>query len=87
MTATIREHDRPGQQPLPVNRATTADCIVDELKVTLSHSRRMDRLLPGLSPTGRGLTFDSVVVDFRDGRITFERLYWGGLSVHRKAGG
>jgi carboxymethylenebutenolidase len=42
----------------------------------------MDWMLPGISPTGKRVEVPLIVfVGFRDGKITFERVYWDQASV------
>lgn len=71
----------------PVNRVVGRDQIVDELQVRFTHSNQMDWLLPGIGPTGRRVTIDFVVViQFRDGKVACERIYWDQASVLRQIG-
>ena len=71
----------------PVNRVVGGDQIVDELQVRFTHSNQMDWLLPGIAPTGRLVTIDFVVViQFRDGKVACERIYWDQASVLRQIG-
>jgi carboxymethylenebutenolidase len=56
--------------------------IVDEFVFRCTHSVRMDWLAPGVEPTGRRLEIATVVVvEFRDGKISAERIYWDQASV------
>jgi carboxymethylenebutenolidase len=42
----------------------------------------MDFILPGVAPTGRVVEMAlAVVVDFEDGKIAAERIYWDQASV------
>jgi carboxymethylenebutenolidase len=69
------------------NRVLGNDQLVDELHVTFTHTRQMDWFLPGVAPTGRKVEFDVVVVvQFRDGRIACERIYWDQATVLRQVG-
>jgi carboxymethylenebutenolidase len=71
----------------PRNRVVGKDQIVDELQVRFTHSNQMDWLLPGIAPTGRLVTIDFVVViQFRDGKVACERIYWDQASVLRQVG-
>ena len=48
--------------------------------ISFTHDCEMPALLPGVEPTGRKVTIPLVVVvvvRFKDGRIAFERIYWG----------
>jgi carboxymethylenebutenolidase len=47
----------------------------------------MDWFLPGVSPTNRKVEVDVVVVvQFRDDRISCERIYWDQATVLRQVG-
>jgi len=71
----------------PRNRVVGKDQIVDELQVRFTHSNQMDWLLPGIAPTGRLVTIDFVIViQFRDGKVACERIYWDQASVLRQVG-
>jgi carboxymethylenebutenolidase len=50
--------------------------------VTATHSVQMDWLLPGLPPTGKRMEIAVVaIVNFRDGKLASERIYWDQASV------
>jgi carboxymethylenebutenolidase len=67
---------------VPVARTIGADRIVDEFVFRCTHSVRMDWLAPGVEATGRRIEIPMVVaVDFRDGRIAAERIYWDQAGV------
>jgi carboxymethylenebutenolidase len=67
---------------VPVARTIGADRIVDEFVFRCTHSVRMDWLAPGIEATGRRIEIPMVVaVDFRDGRIAAERIYWDQAGV------
>jgi carboxymethylenebutenolidase len=71
----------------PTNRVLGADQLVDELRVTFTHAKAMNWLLPGVPPTGRRIEMDVViVVPFRDGLIGGERIYWDHATVLRQVG-
>jgi carboxymethylenebutenolidase len=58
------------------------DRVVDELLVTGTHDRPMPFSLPGIAPTGRRFTLPHVaVVEFRDGLIASEHIYWDQASL------
>jgi len=47
-----------------------------------THDIEMDGILPGVAPTGRFVEMAlAVVVDFEDGKISAERIYWDQASV------
>jgi carboxymethylenebutenolidase len=71
----------------PLNRVLGADQLVDELRVTFNHTKPMEWLLPGVTPTDRRIDMDVVVVvSFRDGRVAGERVYWDHAAVLRQVG-
>jgi carboxymethylenebutenolidase len=66
----------------PVARTIGDDRIIDEFVFRCTHSVRMDWLAPGIAPTGRRIEIAKVVaVEFRDGKIAAERIYWDQASV------
>jgi carboxymethylenebutenolidase len=69
------------------NRVMTEDTIVEEAKVRLVHSKQMDWFLPGIPPTGKTIEAELVIViQFRDGKMAAERIYWDQAAVLRQIG-
>ena len=69
----------------PSNRVVGDNQLVDELHVAFTHSQRMEWFLPGIDPTNRRVEIDIVViVQFRDGKIACERIYWDQATVLRQ---
>ena len=69
------------------NRVMTEDTIVEEAKVRLVHSKQMDWFLPGIPPTGKTIEMELVIViQFRDGKMAAERIYWDQAAVLRQIG-
>jgi carboxymethylenebutenolidase len=69
----------------PVNRVVGDNQIVDELHASFTHTKQMDWFLPGVSPTKLKVDVDFVVVvQFRDGLIACERIYWDHATVLRQ---
>jgi carboxymethylenebutenolidase len=65
-----------------VTRTVGTDRIVDELIFKFTHSTEMDFFLPGLAPTGKRVEIPLVaIVQFRDGKIDSEHIYWDQASV------
>lgn len=65
-----------------VSRTVGADCIVDEVIFSFTHTKPVDWMLPGIAPTGRKVEVPLVaVVKFRDGKIAHEHIYWDQASV------
>lgn len=71
----------------PVNRIVGDGQLVDELHVTLTHTKPMDWFLPGVPPTNRRVEVDIVVVvQFSGELIACERVYWDHATVLRQVG-
>ena len=69
------------------NRVFGQDQLVEEDHLRFTHKRRMDWLLPGAPATNRVIDVDFViVVQFRDGRLACERIYWDQATVLRQVG-
>lgn len=69
------------------NRVVTEACIVEEAKIRFRHTKQMDWFLPGVPPTGKLIEIDFVIfVDFRDGKMAAERIYWDHATVLRQIG-
>ena len=72
----------PDLEILPISRTIAGDRLVDEMVARFTHSVRMDWALPGVTPTGRRVLLPLVViVDFRDGKLASERIYWDQASL------
>ena len=72
----------PDVEMIPVARTVCANRIVDEFIFRFTHTARMDWLAPGVEPTGRRVEVAMlVVVEFRDGKIAAERIYWDQATV------
>jgi carboxymethylenebutenolidase len=74
----------PDAENVLLSRTVGADRIVDELLLRFTHTIPMDWLLPGISPTGKRVEVPLVVViQFRDGKMASEHIYWdqAGLLV------
>jgi carboxymethylenebutenolidase len=66
----------------PVSRTIGTDRLVDEMVVRFTHNIAMDWMLPGLAPTGKRVEIAVVViVQFRNGKMFSERIYWDQASV------
>jgi carboxymethylenebutenolidase len=74
-------------QTRQVSRTVGENQVVDELRMTFTHDRRLDIMLPGIPPTGRRITVPVVVVvGFEDGRVSHEHIYWDQATVLVQAG-
>lgn len=70
-----------------VARTVGKDRIVDELIHKFAHTIEMPWILPGIKPTGRRVEIAViVVVQFKDGKIAGERIYWDQASVLAQVG-
>ena len=68
-------------------RTVGVDRIVDEMAFSFTHEIDMPWILPGIPPTGRQIEIAVVaVIQFVDGRIAGERIYWDQASVLLQAG-
>jgi carboxymethylenebutenolidase len=66
----------------PVSRTVGADRLVDEMVVRFTHTTMIDWMLPGIPPTGRSVEIPMVaIVQFRDGKLAHEHIYWDQASV------
>jgi carboxymethylenebutenolidase len=66
----------------PVSRTIGDDRIVDEMVFEFTHTIPMDWMLPGIPPTGMHVRVPLVaIVNFRDGRLAHEHIYWDQASV------
>jgi carboxymethylenebutenolidase len=69
------------------NRVFGQDQLVEEDHLRFTHKRRMDWLLPGAPATNRVIDVDFViVVQFREGKLACERIYWDQATVLRQVG-
>src|SRR5947207_2696317 len=72
----------PDMEMVPVSRTIGSDQLVDEMVIKFTHSLEMDWMLPGIPATGRRVEVPLVViVQFRDGKLAHEHIYWDQASV------
>jgi carboxymethylenebutenolidase len=65
-----------------ISRTVDKDQVVDELILSFTHDREIDFMLPGVPPTGRYVELPHVVVmNFKDGKIAHEHIYWDQASL------
>jgi carboxymethylenebutenolidase len=70
-----------------ITRTIGQDRIVDELIHTFTHTIEMPWILPGVPPTGRRVEIAVVaVIQFKDGKIASEHIYWDQASVLAQVG-
>jgi carboxymethylenebutenolidase len=66
----------------PVSRTIGVDRLVDEFVVHFTHTTEIDWMLPGIAPTGREVSIPTVaIVQFKDGKLVHEHIYWDQASV------
>ena len=74
-------------QMTTTNRVFGRDQLVEEAHLRFTHTQRMDWFLPGVPATHRAVEVDFViVVQFRDGKLAAERIYWDHATVLRQTG-
>ena len=67
---------------VPVSRTVGGSSLVDEMIFRFTHTREVDWMLPGVAPTGRRVEVPLVaVVQFLDGKLVHEHIYWDQASV------
>ena len=77
----------PDVEMIPISRTVGTDQLVDEMVVRFTHTIPMDWILPGVPPTGRRVEIPLVVVvQFRDGKLAHEHIYWDQASVLAQLG-
>jgi carboxymethylenebutenolidase len=72
----------PDLELVPISRTIETDRLVDEMVAKFTHTTQIDWMLPGIAPTGKRVEVAVVaIVQFRDGKIAHEHLYWDQASV------
>jgi carboxymethylenebutenolidase len=72
----------PDAEMVPIAQTLGDDRLVEELVLRFTHTRAIDWLAPGVAPTSRPVEVAIVaVVQFADGKIAQERIYWDQASV------
>jgi carboxymethylenebutenolidase len=72
----------PDTEIVPISRTIGTDQLVDEMIVRFTHTLEMDWMLPGVAPTGKRVQVPLVaIVQFRDGKLAHEHIYWDQASV------
>ena len=67
---------------IPVSRTVGHDRIVDEIIFKFTHTIEMPWMLPGVPPTGKRVEMAIVVIiQFQDGKVAHEHIYWDQASV------
>ena len=64
-----------------ISRTVDKEQVVDELILRFTHDREIDFILPGVPATGKYVEIAFVVVmNFKDGKISHEHIYWDQAS-------
>jgi carboxymethylenebutenolidase len=72
----------PDTEMIPVSRTIGNGQLVDEMIFKFTHTIGMDWMLPGVAPTGKRVEIPLVaIVQFRDGKLAHEHIYWDQASV------
>ena len=72
----------PDTEMVPLSRTIGNNQLVDEMIFKFTHTIRMDWMLPGVAPTGKRVEVPLVaIVQFRDGKLAHEHIYWDQASV------
>jgi carboxymethylenebutenolidase len=71
----------------PISRTVGVDRIVDEMLFRFTHTSAVDWMLPGIAPAGKTVEVALVaIVQFRDGKLVHEHIYWDQASVLMQVG-
>src|SRR5918997_2716063 len=77
----------PDSEIIPISRTIGNDRVVDELIDTFTHTVKMDWMPPGIPATGRRVEIPTVVVvQFVEGKIVSEHIYWDQALVLVRVG-
>jgi carboxymethylenebutenolidase len=67
---------------VPISRTIGSERLVDEMIIRFTHTIEIDWMLPGIAPTGKRVECASVaIIQFRDGKLFNEHIYWDQASV------
>jgi len=70
-----------------ISQILAEDRIVEELVVRFTHTSNVDWMLPGVPPTDRKVEVVFVVIiQFEDGKVASEHLYWDQATVLSQLG-
>ena len=72
---------------IPISRTVDQNQLVDEMIFSFTHTQEMPWMLPGVPPTNRRVEVPLVViVQFREGKLAHEHIYWDQASVLKQIG-
>jgi carboxymethylenebutenolidase len=91
LRAFYSQHFIPSMPPdtalTPISRTVGQNQLVDEMVFSFTHTREMPWMLPGVPPTNRRVEVPLVViVQFREGKLAHEHIYWDQASVLKQIG-
>ena len=67
---------------IPISRTIGSERLVDEMIIRFTHTIEIDWMLPGIAPTGKRVECATVaIIQFRDGKLFNEHIYWDQASV------
>ena len=71
----------------PVSITIGENQIVDEMIFSFTHTQEIPWMLPGVAPTNRRVEVPLVaIVQFREGKVAHEHIYWDQASVLKQIG-
>ena len=74
-------------RPVPVSQVVGTDMLVEEAVFQFTHDQVMDWVIPGVPPTGKRVEMGvAAIVQFENGKIASEHLYWDHASVLAQLG-
>lgn len=80
-------HHPPDTTLVPVARTVGEDRLVDEVIFKFTHTIEMPWILPGVPPTGKRVEIAVIaVIQFKEGKVAGERIYWDQASVLAQIG-
>jgi carboxymethylenebutenolidase len=69
-------------QIIPISRTIGGERLVEEMIISFTHDIEIDWMLPGIAPTGKRVECATVaIVQFREGKLYNEHIYWDQASV------
>jgi len=72
---------------VPVSRTIGTNRLVDEMIFRFTHTVEMEWMLPDVAPTGKRVEIPLVaIVQFRDGKVAHEHIYWDQASLLSQVG-
>lgn len=74
-------------RPVPISQVVGRDMLVEEAVFQFTHDQVMDWVIPGVPPTGKRVEMGvAAIVQFENGKIASEHLYWDHASVLAQLG-